>query len=257
MRRPDRVTGSLSGHADPEARLPLRKIRRVADDAPRSPDAGCDRLCAGEAPSIAPERLVRAGRQTGARTALIPSPICARRWPCPVSPGSADLPPSKTGSHGIPAASGPGAAGRRPPPFRPGKDRRQHGAAPVSRHRARPVCPWQWRPAIRQGCRNCASPDPGRAHVRPACPQPGHPRASRAKTPSAQRSFSDLSGQQPAHVGRVSAQHDRALAAAQPPAGAGKDHQQDGGGGHHPDVGADDLGRNSQRRNQGRDPENP
>ena len=60
----DKVTGSLLSYVDPEERIParhpLRKVRTVVNDAPRSLDAEFDRLHAGDGrPSIAPERLIR------------------------------------------------------------------------------------------------------------------------------------------------------------------------------------------------------
>lgn len=66
MRGSDKMTGSLFSYVDLEehipARHPLRKVRAVVNDAPRSLDAGFDLLYAGEGrPSIAPERLIRAG----------------------------------------------------------------------------------------------------------------------------------------------------------------------------------------------------
>jgi transposase len=65
MRGTDEATGSLFSYVDLEervpARHPLRKIRRVVNDALASLDAGFDRLYAAEGrPSIAPERLIRA-----------------------------------------------------------------------------------------------------------------------------------------------------------------------------------------------------
>ena len=65
MRGTDEATGSLFSYVDLEervpARHPLRKIRRVVNDALASLDAEFDRLYAAEGrPSIAPERLLRA-----------------------------------------------------------------------------------------------------------------------------------------------------------------------------------------------------
>ena len=66
MRGTDRATGLLFSYVDLEERIPLRhplwKIRQVVNDALASLDAAFDRLYAAEGrPSIAPERLIRAG----------------------------------------------------------------------------------------------------------------------------------------------------------------------------------------------------
>ena len=65
MRGTDEATGSLFSYVDLEERIPvrhpLRKVRRIVDDALASLDAEFDRLYAAEGrPSIAPERLLRA-----------------------------------------------------------------------------------------------------------------------------------------------------------------------------------------------------
>ena len=61
----DEVTGSLFSYVDLEERIParhpLRKVRRIVNDALASLDAEFNRLHAAEGrPSIAPERLLRA-----------------------------------------------------------------------------------------------------------------------------------------------------------------------------------------------------
>ena len=66
MRGTDEAAGSLFSYVDLEervpARHPLRKIRQVVNDALASLDADFDRLYSAEGrPSIAPERLIRAG----------------------------------------------------------------------------------------------------------------------------------------------------------------------------------------------------
>ena len=66
MRGTDGTMGSLFGYVDLEervpARHPLRKIRELVNDALAGMDAEFDRLHAKEGrPSIAPERLLRAG----------------------------------------------------------------------------------------------------------------------------------------------------------------------------------------------------
>ncbi len=66
MRGADEALGSLFSYVDLEervpARHPLRLIRRIVSDALASLDAECDALCTDFGrPSIAPERLVRAG----------------------------------------------------------------------------------------------------------------------------------------------------------------------------------------------------
>lgn len=65
MRGTDEATGSMFCYVDLEERIPprhpLRKVRRIVDDALRSLDAEFDRLYSAEGrPSIAPERLMRA-----------------------------------------------------------------------------------------------------------------------------------------------------------------------------------------------------
>lgn len=65
MRGTDETSGSLFSYVDIEERIParhpLRKIRRVVNDALVSMDAEFDRLYAADGrPSIAPERLLRA-----------------------------------------------------------------------------------------------------------------------------------------------------------------------------------------------------
>ena len=65
MRATDRISGSLFSYIDIEdripARHPLRKVKRIVDEALASLDAEFDRLYAAEGrPSIAPERLMRA-----------------------------------------------------------------------------------------------------------------------------------------------------------------------------------------------------
>lgn len=65
MRGTDEVTGSLFSYVDLEERVPahypLRKVRRIVNDALISLDAEFDRLYSAEGrPSIAPERLLRA-----------------------------------------------------------------------------------------------------------------------------------------------------------------------------------------------------
>lgn len=65
MRGTDEATGSLFSYVDLEERIPachpLRKVRRIVNDALASLDAEFDRLYAAEGrPSIAPERLLRA-----------------------------------------------------------------------------------------------------------------------------------------------------------------------------------------------------
>ena len=65
MRGTDEVTGSLFSYVDLEERIParhpLRKVRRIVNDALVSLDAEFDLLYAAEGrPSIAPERLLRA-----------------------------------------------------------------------------------------------------------------------------------------------------------------------------------------------------
>jgi transposase len=65
MRGTDEVTGSLFSYVDLEERVPahhpLRKVRRIVNDALASLDAEFDRLYSAEGrPSIAPERLLRA-----------------------------------------------------------------------------------------------------------------------------------------------------------------------------------------------------
>ena len=65
MRGTDEATGSLFSYVDLEERIPaahpLRKVRRIVNDALSSLDAEFDRLYASEGrPSIAPERLLRA-----------------------------------------------------------------------------------------------------------------------------------------------------------------------------------------------------
>jgi transposase len=65
MRGTDETSGSLFSYVDIEERIPahhpLRKIRRVVNDALASMDAEFDRLYAADGrPSIAPERLLRA-----------------------------------------------------------------------------------------------------------------------------------------------------------------------------------------------------
>lgn len=65
MRGTDKVTGSLFSYVDVEERIParhpLRKIRRIVNEALTSLDGEFDRLYAVEGrPSIAPERLLRA-----------------------------------------------------------------------------------------------------------------------------------------------------------------------------------------------------
>ena len=65
MRGTDEVTGSLFSYVDLEERIPaghpLRKVRRIVNDALTSLDAEFDRLYSAEGrPSIAPERLLRA-----------------------------------------------------------------------------------------------------------------------------------------------------------------------------------------------------
>ena len=64
MRGTDETTGSLFSYVDLEERVPsqhpLRKVRRIVNDALASLDAEFDRLYAAEGrPSIAPERLAR------------------------------------------------------------------------------------------------------------------------------------------------------------------------------------------------------
>jgi hypothetical protein len=64
MRGTDEVTGSLLSYVDLEERIParhpLRKVRRIVNDALISLDAEFDRLYAAEGrPSIAPEGIVR------------------------------------------------------------------------------------------------------------------------------------------------------------------------------------------------------
>ena len=64
MRGTDEATGSLFSYVDLEERIPvhhpLRKVRRIVNDALTSLDAEFDRLYAAEGrPSIAPERLAR------------------------------------------------------------------------------------------------------------------------------------------------------------------------------------------------------
>ena len=66
MRGTDETSGSLSSHVDLEAHIPaphpLHKGRQAVRDALASPDAGFEALHAGFGrPSIAPERLIRAG----------------------------------------------------------------------------------------------------------------------------------------------------------------------------------------------------
>jgi hypothetical protein len=65
MRGTDGATGSLFGHVDLEERVPtrhpLRLIRRIVGDALASLDAGFDVRYNDFGPSIAPERLIRAG----------------------------------------------------------------------------------------------------------------------------------------------------------------------------------------------------
>jgi len=66
MRGTDQATGLLFSYVDLEERIPsrhpLRKVRQVVNDALASLDAVFDRLYAAEGrPSIAPERLIRAG----------------------------------------------------------------------------------------------------------------------------------------------------------------------------------------------------
>ena len=65
MRGTDEVTGSLFSYVELEERIParhpLRKVRRIVNDALAGLDAEFDRLCSAEGrPSIAPERLLRA-----------------------------------------------------------------------------------------------------------------------------------------------------------------------------------------------------
>ena len=65
MRGTDKISGSLFSYVDIEdripARHPLRKVRRIVNEALASLDAEFDRLYAAEGrPSIAPERLMRA-----------------------------------------------------------------------------------------------------------------------------------------------------------------------------------------------------
>ena len=65
MRGTDQTMGSLFSYVDLEERIParhpLRKVRRIVDDALASLDAEFDRLYSAEGrPSIAPERLMRA-----------------------------------------------------------------------------------------------------------------------------------------------------------------------------------------------------
>jgi transposase len=65
MRGSDETTGSLFSYVDLDARVPprhpLRKVRRIVNEALAGMDAEFDRLYAAEGrPSIAPERLLRA-----------------------------------------------------------------------------------------------------------------------------------------------------------------------------------------------------
>jgi transposase len=65
MRGTDETTGSLFSYVDLDARIPprhpLRKVRRIVNEALASLDAEFDRLYSAEGrPSIAPERLLRA-----------------------------------------------------------------------------------------------------------------------------------------------------------------------------------------------------
>ena len=65
MRGTDEATGSLFSYVDLEDRVPpghpLRKVRRIVNDALASLDAEFDQLYSAEGrPSIAPERLLRA-----------------------------------------------------------------------------------------------------------------------------------------------------------------------------------------------------
>jgi transposase len=66
MRGTDETRGALFSYVDLEERIParhpLRKVREIVNDALASMDAEFDRLHAKEGrPSIAPERLLRAG----------------------------------------------------------------------------------------------------------------------------------------------------------------------------------------------------
>jgi transposase len=65
MRGTDETTGSLFSYVDLDARIPprhpLRKVRRIVNEALAGMDAEFDRLYSAEGrPSIAPERLLRA-----------------------------------------------------------------------------------------------------------------------------------------------------------------------------------------------------
>ena len=65
MRGTDKISGSLFSYVDIEdripARHPLRQVKRIVDEALASLDAEFELYAAEGRPSIAPERLMRAG----------------------------------------------------------------------------------------------------------------------------------------------------------------------------------------------------